>query len=61
MFTEFTPLKASLFKERVNTWLGIVFLATVALWMSMLVWNFAEGTTPIDRAISSALDASARE
>jgi hypothetical protein len=55
MFTEFTPMRASLFKERVNTGLGIAFLSTVALWASMFIWNITSGNNPIDRGIATAI------
>lgn len=56
MFTGFTPIKGSLFSQRVNTWLGSIFLGTVALWAAMLVWNVADGSNPIDRALTGALE-----
>ncbi|HEV8677284.1 MAG TPA: hypothetical protein VN701_00400 [Candidatus Paceibacterota bacterium] len=56
MFTEFTAITGSLYKERVNTFLGIAFLATVALWAAMVIWNLTEGTNPIDRGIAAAID-----
>jgi len=55
MFTDFTPMKASLFKERVNTGLGIAFLSTVGLWAAMFIWNLADGTNPIDKTIATAI------
>lgn len=59
MFAEFTPIKKSLYSERVNTWLGIAFLGTFALWAVMLIWNLTTGTTPVDTAIAKAIDWSA--
>ena len=58
MFTDFKPIKGSLFNQRVNTFLGTIFLGTVALWASMFVWNIAEGSNPIDRALTSAIQQS---
>ena len=56
MFTEFSSIKGSLFKERVNTWLGIVFIGTCALWASMFIWNISSGDNPIDHTIAAAID-----
>ena len=58
MFTEFSSIRGSLFKERVNTWLGIVFLSTCALWAALVVWNIASGDNPIDHTIAAAIDQS---
>ena len=58
MFTEFAPIKQSLFSERVNTWLGIVFLSTVALWAATFIWNVTTGTNPIEKAIAASIDQS---
>ncbi len=56
MFTEFGSIRGSLYKERVNTFLGIIFLSTVALWAAMIVWNFTDGSNPIDQGIAAAID-----
>lgn len=56
MFTEFTSIKGSLFKERVNTWLGIVFISTCALWAAIFMWNVSTGDNPIDHSIAAAID-----
>ena len=61
MFTEFAPLKKSLFTERVNSFLGAAFLASFTLWASMIIWNFTNGNNPIDRAIAGAIDRSIEE
>ena len=58
MFTDFRPIKGSLFNQRVNTLLGTIFLGTVALWAMMFVWNVAEGSNPIERGLTSALEQS---
>ena len=49
-------MKRSLFGERVNTYLGIAFLASFALWAMMIIWNFTSGTNPIDTAIAASID-----
>lgn len=61
MFTDFAPMRRSLFTERVNSFLGVTFLACFALWASLIIWNFTTGNNPIDRAIAGAIDRSVVE
>jgi len=58
MFTEFTPITGSLFNQRVNGFLGSLFLGTVALWAAMLIWNATQGSNPIERALANAVQSS---
>lgn len=61
MFTDFAPIKQSLFNERVNSFLGIMFLGSFALWASMLIWNATSGDTPIDHALTRIIESSIEE
>ena len=56
MFSEFSPIKGSLFTERVNSWLGTLFLGSCALWAALFVWNVAAGNNPLDHAIAAAIE-----
>lgn len=55
MFESFESVKKSLYMERVNTLLGTAFIATVALWAAMFIWNVTSGSNPLDDAIASAI------
>lgn len=55
MFSEFTPIRRSLFNERVNTFLGVIFLGTCALWAALFVWNISTGSNPINHAFAAAI------
>lgn len=55
MFTEFKRGKGPLYKQRVNTLVGSIFIATCALWAAMFVWNVTEGTDPISQTIVAAV------
>ena len=61
MFTEFSPIKRSLFGERVNSLLGIMFLGSCALWAMMIIWNVTNGDTPIDHALTRIIESSIEE
>lgn len=55
MFTEFKREKGPLYKQRVNTLVGSIFLGTCALWAAMFVWNVTTGGNPISRTIAAAV------
>jgi len=57
MFTEFKPIKGSLWQQQVNSLLGIAFLGTCALWAAMFIWDLTDTANPVERAIATTLAA----
>ena len=55
MFSEFKPIRGSLLHQRVNSFIGIIFLATCALWAFMLIFNMTTGTNPITEGLGAAI------
>ncbi|MDE2071346.1 MAG: hypothetical protein KGI70_01265 [Patescibacteria group bacterium] len=47
--------EGSLLKERVNVWLGSLFLGSWALAASLMIWHAATGSNPISDAMAKAI------
>ncbi len=49
------PIRGSIWKSNVNTFLGTLLLATFALWASLVMWRAAFGENPLANAFSAAI------
>lgn len=56
MFEKFTPIRGSLWKQRVNTGIGSLFLTACALWAGLVIFEFGWGINPIAAAFSAAVE-----
>jgi len=43
-------------RARINTWLGTVLLASVALWAGLVIWNAATGENAIVKAFTKVVE-----
>ncbi len=55
MFLEYKPIRGSLFLSRVNTFLGIVFLSTVALGATVFIMHATNGSDPITEGLGTVI------
>jgi hypothetical protein len=55
MFETFTPIRGSLWRQRVNSGLGTLFLCSFALWAGLIMLEFRWGVNPIAQAMASAI------
>lgn len=47
--------QASFLRSNVNTFLGLLLVASVALWFGLHIWQAAGNSDPVATALSSAL------
>ncbi|HVV15284.1 MAG TPA: hypothetical protein VHD55_02725 [Candidatus Paceibacterota bacterium] len=55
MFETFTPVRGSLWKQRVNAGIGSLFLGSVALWAALLMFEIGWGMNPVAKAFAAAV------
>ncbi len=55
MFNEFTPIRGSLWKQRVNTGLGTLFLSVCALWAATIMFEAQWGINPVANAFAATV------
>lgn len=46
----------NLLRERVRTWLGTLFLATVGMWAGLVVWQTATGENAVVQAFTIVVE-----
>ena len=49
------PIRGSIWRSHVNTFLGSVFLASVALWASVVMVHAAWGINPVTNAFAAVM------
>ena len=52
----FEPIRESLWKSRVNTLIGSIFLSSVALWAGIVIVEASWGVNPVVEAFSAAME-----
>ena len=55
MFTDFTPIRGSIWKQKVNTYIGLAFIGTCALWAGLVVVQASSGENPLANAFASVI------
>lgn len=55
MFDSFPPIRGSLWKQRVNTILGTLFLSTFALWAATVMFQAVWGIDPITQTFAAVI------
>jgi len=55
MASDFTSIKSSIWKSRVNSGIGIMFLGTCALWAGLVIVRAAWGVNPVETAFAMAM------
>jgi hypothetical protein len=52
---ELTPIKGSILKSRINTFVAFAFVGTCALWAALVVVEAAFGVNPIEQAFAQMI------
>ncbi|TSC69419.1 MAG: hypothetical protein G01um101456_198 [Parcubacteria group bacterium Gr01-1014_56] len=53
------PIRGSIWKSNVNSWLGTLFLASCALWAVVVIVQTAWGTNPVTNAFAAIIESQA--
>lgn len=49
------PIRGSIWRSNINSWLGSLFLASVALLAGIIMWQAASGTNPLVGAFEATV------
>jgi len=51
-----SPFQAEILKENINSWVGMVFIASCALGAGLLIWHTTYGENPLANALAVPLE-----
>ncbi|HVV39022.1 MAG TPA: hypothetical protein VHD31_01725 [Candidatus Paceibacterota bacterium] len=55
MFDDYKKIRGSIWQSNINSWLGSLFLISVALWAALIMMHFVWNTNPIANTFTAAI------